>query len=28
VRESARAHPNIQQAARLLEGGVDQIEEL
>jgi DNA polymerase-3 subunit gamma/tau len=28
VRETARAHPNIQQAARLLEGGVDQIEEL
>jgi DNA polymerase-3 subunit gamma/tau len=28
VRESARSHPNIQQAARLLEGGVDQIEEL
>jgi DNA polymerase-3 subunit gamma/tau len=28
VRESARAHPNIQQAARLLEGGVDQVEEL
>jgi DNA polymerase-3 subunit gamma/tau len=28
IRESARAHPNIQQAARLLEGGVDQIEEL
>lgn len=28
VREAARAHPNIQQAARLLEGGVDQVEEL
>jgi DNA polymerase-3 subunit gamma/tau len=28
VREAARSHPNIQQAARLLEGGVDQIEEL
>ncbi len=28
VRETARAHPNIQQAARLLEGGVDQVEEL
>ena len=28
VREAARAHPNIQQAARLLEGGVDEIEEL
>jgi DNA polymerase III subunit gamma/tau len=28
VRESARAHPNIQQAARLLEGGVDRVEEL
>jgi DNA polymerase-3 subunit gamma/tau len=28
VRETARTHPNIQQAARLLEGGVDQVEEL
>jgi DNA polymerase-3 subunit gamma/tau len=28
VREAARAHPNIQEAARLLEGGVDQVEEL
>ena len=28
VRETARAHPNIQQAARLLDGGVDQVEEL
>jgi DNA polymerase-3 subunit gamma/tau len=28
VRETARAHPNIQQAAKLLEGGVDHVEEL
>ncbi len=28
VRETARNHPNIQQAARLLDGGVDQVEEL
>jgi DNA polymerase-3 subunit gamma/tau len=28
VRENARSHPNIQEAARILEGGVDKIEEL
>jgi DNA polymerase-3 subunit gamma/tau len=28
VREAARAHPNIQEAARVLEGGIEKIEEL
>jgi DNA polymerase-3 subunit gamma/tau len=28
VREAARSHPNIQDAAKILEGGVDKIEEL
>jgi DNA polymerase-3 subunit gamma/tau len=28
VRDSARAHPNIREAARILEGGIDGIEEL
>jgi DNA polymerase-3 subunit gamma/tau len=28
VREAARAHPNIQEAARVLDGGIDKIEEL
>jgi DNA polymerase-3 subunit gamma/tau len=28
VRETARGHPNIREAARILEGGVDKIEEL
>jgi DNA polymerase-3 subunit gamma/tau len=28
LRESARAHPNIREAARILEGGIDGIEEL
>jgi DNA polymerase-3 subunit gamma/tau len=28
VREAARQHPNIQEAARILEGGVEKIEEL
>jgi DNA polymerase-3 subunit gamma/tau len=28
VRETARNHPNIQQAARLLDGSLDQVEEL
>ncbi len=28
VREVARAHPNIQEAARVLDGGIDKIEEL
>jgi DNA polymerase-3 subunit gamma/tau len=28
VRETARSHPNIREAARILEGGVDKIEEL
>jgi DNA polymerase III subunit gamma/tau len=28
VREAARAHPNIQEAVRLLEGSIDKIEEI
>jgi DNA polymerase-3 subunit gamma/tau len=28
VRETARGHPNIREAARILDGGVDKIEEL
>jgi hypothetical protein len=28
VREAARSHPNIKDAAKILEGGVDKIEEL
>ena len=28
VRETARSHPNIREAARILDGGVDKIEEL
>ena len=28
VRETAKSHPNIRDAARILDGGVDKIEEL
>ena len=28
LREGARAHPNIQEAARILEGNIDKIEEI
>ncbi|GAO03065.1 hypothetical protein PSR1_01948 [Anaeromyxobacter sp. PSR-1] len=28
VRDTARAHPNIQEAVRVLDGAIDRIEEL